>query len=250
MSKGPQGQHAALPPRGACGLSAGSDGVGGLFLRPVAALFVRADSIYKTMPGVDAWDIERDARKWPGGCPVVAHPPCTRWSMINGVVLSRYPHKAEEFAWGNDGGTFAYALEMVRKWGGVLEHPAGSRAFSHYGLPRINRGPDRFGGWSCQVRQVDYGHRAEKRTWLYVVGVGPDELPEMPPPGTPTALVVRMPECRAGELMSKAEREHTPPAFAQWLVDLARRVEVLHAPTVHPRESGGILNREVGVSTA
>lgn len=44
-------------------------------MRTVAALFVRADSIYKTMPDVDAWDIERDARRWPGGCPVVAHPP-------------------------------------------------------------------------------------------------------------------------------------------------------------------------------
>lgn len=42
----------------------------------VAALFVRADGNYKAMPGVDAWDMERDARLWPGGCPVVAHPPC------------------------------------------------------------------------------------------------------------------------------------------------------------------------------
>lgn len=43
--------------------------------RTVATLFVRSDSIYKSLPGVDAWDISRDARKWPGGCPVVAHPP-------------------------------------------------------------------------------------------------------------------------------------------------------------------------------
>lgn len=32
----------------------------------VAALFVRQDSIYKTMTGVDCWDIDRDARMWPG----------------------------------------------------------------------------------------------------------------------------------------------------------------------------------------
>ena len=48
----------------------------------VAALFVRADSIYKLMPGVDAWDIERDARAWPGGSPVVAHPPCRAWGAL------------------------------------------------------------------------------------------------------------------------------------------------------------------------
>jgi hypothetical protein len=36
-------------------------------MTPVAALFVRADSIYKTLPGVDAWDEARDARQWPAG---------------------------------------------------------------------------------------------------------------------------------------------------------------------------------------
>jgi hypothetical protein len=41
-------------------------------MRQIAALFVCADSIYRTLPGVDCWDIERDARNWPGGCPVVA----------------------------------------------------------------------------------------------------------------------------------------------------------------------------------
>lgn len=191
--------------------------------RPVAVLFARTDSIYKTLHGCDVYDAERDARTWPGGCPVVAHPPCKRWSMINGVVLSRYPHKADEFAWGNDGGLFKVALEAVRRWGGVIEHPAGSRAFGHYGLPRVGRGPDRHGGWTCEVRQVDFGHRAEKRTWLHICGVGPDELPPLPAPREATALVVRMPECRPVELMSRAEREITPPEFARWLVELARR---------------------------
>ena len=189
----------------------------------VAVLFARADSVYKTMPECDVFDMERDARTYDGPHPVVAHPPCTRWSMINGVVLSRYPHKAEEFAWGNDGGTFAFALETARRCGGVLEHPAGSRAWRHFGMPKIGRGPDEHGGWSCEVRQCDWGHRAEKRTWLYVVGCGPDELPSMPAPREATALVVKMPECRAVEVMGKAEREHTPPQFARWLVDLAQR---------------------------
>lgn len=35
-------------------------------MRPVAALFVRADSVYKTLPGVDCWDIERDAMLYRG----------------------------------------------------------------------------------------------------------------------------------------------------------------------------------------
>lgn len=32
----------------------------------VAALFVRGDSVYKAMTGVDAWDIERDAMLYRG----------------------------------------------------------------------------------------------------------------------------------------------------------------------------------------
>jgi hypothetical protein len=189
----------------------------------VAILFARADSVYKTMPGVEVYDMERDARTYDGPWPVVAHPPCTRWSMINGVVLSRYPHKANEFAWGNDGGTFKFALDTVRRCGGVLEHPAGSRAWPHYGLPPRGRMPDAFGGWTAEIRQVDWGHRAEKRTWLYIVGAGPDDLPAMPQPRQHTAVVVRMPECRTFEILGKAEREHTPPQLAEWLVDLARR---------------------------
>lgn len=30
----------------------------------MAALFVRADSIYKTLPGVDAWDEAPDLARW------------------------------------------------------------------------------------------------------------------------------------------------------------------------------------------
>ncbi len=46
----------------------GDAATGELPLHNVAALFVRANSIYKTMPGVDAWDAERDARKFGGAC--------------------------------------------------------------------------------------------------------------------------------------------------------------------------------------
>jgi hypothetical protein len=189
----------------------------------VAVLFARHDSGYKTMPDVDVWDKNRDAMTYKGELPVVAHPPCTRWSLINGVVLSRYAHKAAEFAWGNDGGTFAFALATVRRVGGVLEHPASSRAWAHFGLPRRGRAPDQWGGWTVEVRQCDWGHRAEKRTWLYIVGAGPDDLPPMPAPRQHSAVVVRMPECRTVKIMGKAEREHTPPAFRAWLVELARR---------------------------
>ena len=55
--------------------------------RKVAALFVRRDSVYKKIPGVDCYDIDRDARTFPGGMPIVAHPPCRTWG--------KYRHRAK-----------------------------------------------------------------------------------------------------------------------------------------------------------
>lgn len=48
----------------------------------VAVLFARSDSVYKSIPGCDVWDINRDARNWKGGAPIVAHPPCRAWGGI------------------------------------------------------------------------------------------------------------------------------------------------------------------------
>ena len=55
----------------------------------VAVLFVRSDSVYKQMADVDCYDIDRDARTWPGGCPVVAHPPCRAWGLLRQFAKPR-----------------------------------------------------------------------------------------------------------------------------------------------------------------
>jgi hypothetical protein len=82
---------------------------------------------------------------------------------------------------GDDGGCFAAALAAVRTWGGVIEHPADSKAWAHFGLakPRRHKGwqrADGCGGWTCYVEQGHYGHLARKGTWLYACKV---ELPEL-----------------------------------------------------------------------
>lgn len=193
-------------------------------MRQVAALFVRGDSIYKTMPGVDCYDIERDARTWPGGCPVVAHPPCRAWGRLRQFAQPREGER-ELGPW---------AVEQVRRWGGVLEHPAESTLFATCELPlprgRLlpRPGPwvDDFGGITLAIRQFDFGHRAEKMTWLYVVGCPTDfrwpdlRLDQPTHCIRPTKSYPRLPS------VTKAEREHTPPALAHWLVDLARRCVV------------------------
>lgn len=56
-------------------------------------------------------------------------------------------------------------------------------------------------------------------------GVTPDELPQMPPSAEPIGLIKpRRGVPRDGrKIVTKAEREHTPPDLARWLVELARR---------------------------
>ena len=136
----------------------------------IAALFVEPRGCYSGLPSVELWDEKRDATLYPGPHPVIAHPPCARWCRLAGVVEARWGHKR-----GEDGGLFACALASVRRWGGVLEHPAYTDAWAAYGLPvpplRGWQGT-LCGGWVCYVEQARYGHLARKATWLYAHGVG------------------------------------------------------------------------------
>ena len=93
----------------------------------VAALYVQEVGAYSGLPFVDMWPESRDARKYCGPYPVVAHPPCQRWGALAAVNYKRWG--GDHNRPGNDGGCFAAALESVRRFGGVLEHPAKSRAF-------------------------------------------------------------------------------------------------------------------------
>lgn len=135
----------------------------------IAALYVETGGTYFGVPGVDPWDAARDARAYNGPWPVVAHPPCSRWCQLAGIVQARYGYRI-----GDDGGCFAAALEAVRRFRGVLEHPAYSKAWPAFGLQKPSRDggwtdADAYGGRTCYVEQAQYGHPARKGTWLYAV---------------------------------------------------------------------------------
>lgn len=131
----------------------------------VAALFVEKNGPYFGIHGVDPWDKSRDARKYRGPHPVIAHPPCERWGRYwHGGPSARVRRKL-----GDDGGCFKAALASVRKHGGVLEHPEATHAFKWFGLPIPSWSggwtqPDLWGGSSACVSQGHYGHRARKMT--------------------------------------------------------------------------------------
>lgn len=193
-------------------------GAGADTLHDVVVLFVRADSIYKTLPGVDCYDAQRDARTWPGGCPVVAHPPCRTWGRIAPLVTRATPGEKELGPW---------AVEQVRRWGGVVEHPAGSRLFAYCGCGVPGGLPDEHGGIVIEVDQFHWGHRAAKPTRLYIVGTL--DIPPIPHrDGRPSHCITQGHGVRIGHPAFKPrvpdwEREATPLAFATWLVELARR---------------------------
>lgn len=149
----------------------------------IAALFVERNGVYDNMPGIDPWDIERDARKYNGPWPVVAHPPCTTYCKMSNCR----PYLREQ----SDGGCFQHALDCVQRFGGVLEQPAFSTAFRKHGItdPKTGHGWQRCldGGWVCYIEQGRYGHVARKGTWLYAFGVSVSSLPIDRPPDRSTA---------------------------------------------------------------
>lgn len=186
----------------------------------VAILFARKTSIYKKLPLCDVYDIERDARTFTGGMPVVAHPPCRAWGTLAHMAKPRDDERS----------LAPWAIEMVRKCGGVLEHPKRSKLWPELGLPQPGAGSDEFGGWTLGIAQRDFGHRAEKLTLLYIVGCARRDLPPIPfVMGEATHVVATSGRRRDGtrykhkKECTKAERERTPVALAEWLVEVARR---------------------------
>jgi len=196
-------------------------------VRTVAALFVAKRGPYIGLEGVDPWDIDRDARTYAGPHPIVAHPPCSRWCRLAGLVEHRWGH-----AVGDDGGCFEAALLAVRTWGGVLEHPAWTLAWPAFDLPAPALGGWQQslldGSWVCEVAQSAYGHRATKATWLYYVG-------DRPPPALdwsrPKGAMAVGYASRRGDgswfrcnqkRMPKREASRTPLPFRDLLIRIAR----------------------------
>ena len=214
----------------------------------VAALYVQTGGCYYGLPDVDPWGGEsadlfrenRDARLYAGPHPVVAHPPCARWGRYwfggPNWVARGYPRKAL----GDDGGCFAAALRAVVAYGGVLEHPAYSHAWSFFGVTV----PRRFEGWvrdrahggsTGYVEQGAYGHRMRKGTWLYAVGAELPALPTAPAEGvflrtdagfhtTEERHKARAAGFRPDKRISDWERAATPIPFRDLLLEMARSV--------------------------
>lgn len=185
----------------------------------ISILFARTDSIYKRIENCDVYDIERDALNYPGGSKIIAHPPCRAWGQLKKMAQPR-PGEKDLAIW---------SIEQIRKNGGVLEHPARSDLWRGKWLPMPGERDD-FGGWTLPISQHWFGHRAEKKTFLYIVGCEPKEIPELPLRlDKPTHIIGSSGKRNDGtrrvdrKEISKAEREQTPINLAYWLIELAKR---------------------------
>lgn len=170
--------------------------------RKVVVLCARKDSHYKNMSNVECYDSERNAFSYYGNEPIVAHPPCRLWG--------RYKHRAKSENVELEKHLARFCVNQVRNNGGVLEHPDGSSLFKEMDIP-VDGSVDMFGGYVVKLNQGDYGHRAEKRTFLYVVRC---VIPYRPP--------YKHPNPKCVEKLSVRQREMTPEYFGRYLVDIAR----------------------------
>lgn len=200
----------------------------------IAALYVQESGCYVGLSNVDPWPASRDARNYSGPWPVVAHPPCERWGRYWGGGPSARVKRTK----GDDNGCFAAALDAVRRFGGVLEHPEASHAWSAFGLNKPSRSggwvrADFHGGWTCCVEQGHYGHKARKATWLYAVGAALPELIWGPSSGERLdegfhSKAERDAARAAGRKpvrrLSSADNIATPIAFRDLLIGIAQSV--------------------------
>lgn len=164
----------------------------------ITVLCCSGNSVYKDIVS-DCYDETRDAFSYYGDNPVIAHPPCRSWSAF--LAHQAKPQPGER--------ALAYhCLRLMRKNGGVLEHPAHSRFITQYLQDPSLR--------MVEVHQEWWGYPVKKKTWLLMPSHY--DLPEIP--------FNLLPHKRHGDIfasMSQRQRSHTVPAFAEWLINLVQK---------------------------
>jgi len=153
----------------------------------IPILFCCKNSIYNSFELADVYDEKRNALNYNGNQKIIAHPPCRFWSKCHGLAKPRQ-HEYELGLW---------AIEMVQRNGGILEHPKYSKLFEYAEIePTI------------EVHQQWWGHKMKKETWLYAVNV--DLLP------LPFDLVTQ--KTPRINQVSKKQAMATPYSFAEYLL--------------------------------
>lgn len=107
-------------------------------------LCVDDSSNYFYIPNLDLYTKDRNAFNYNGDTMLICHPPCAQWSKLNGLAHVNNLEK-------NLG---PFCIELVNKYGGIVEHPVGSSLFKYCGVKIKN---------IISVNQSWWGFPAQKK---------------------------------------------------------------------------------------
>lgn len=164
----------------------------------ISVLCAKKNSLYKTIPGIDVWDEDRDAYFFTGSNPVITHAPCAQWSVMKGFAHDKPDEKELAF----------FCLKNVIRNGGIFEHPAGSTFFKEAGIEKN----------IYSVDQVWWGFPARKRTYLFFHKCKPLPFPILNQLPTKVVAPVRGKKMY-GMHLKKSERSTTVLPFANWMIE-------------------------------
>ncbi len=195
-------------------------------MRTVAILCAAKKTAYRDIPGLEIYDEARDARTFQGGMPVVAHPPCRYWLPHGFGTIARAAVTPEKIKAEKELGFLC--VKHVLECGGILEQPARSLLWKEGGLPvpGLAQSPDSF---ALHVWQAWWGMPVKKGTWLYFRGINQFAI------DIPFCLHAKGADKKwyrnpfGGHAERTRQSSHTVPAFAQWLVALARTARIYEA---------------------
>ena len=177
----------------------------------IPVLFVNEKTVYSQLD-CDCWDEKRNAVKISSRLAGVYHPPCRTWGRLRSFANF---HPGEHWL-------AVWAIIRIRKYGGVLEHPAGSTLWKLMCLPLPGSGYDSFGGFSVKINQHDFGFECEKNTWLYICGIDVNLLPVQPLNFNAITHTISSSKIKSGKKeISKNKRASTTIILAAYLVQIA-----------------------------
>lgn len=172
----------------------------------IPVLFVHPRSNYKKLDFFDCYDEKRNALNYTGSSAVIAHPPCRKFSRLRG--LSCAPDSEKQLAY--------FALDLVRKNGGVLEHPADSLLWKEKQVVKPGT-YDEYGGFTICIDQSWFGYYTQKRTMLYIVGIKMKDLPD---------YSFNRDINRKFQNLTPKQRSETTTDLCMFLAEIVRRIKM------------------------
>ena len=175
----------------------------------IPVLFTQEKSNYDKIKLFDCYDIKRNALSFNGRVPLIAHPPCRKFSKLRG--LSTAPLSEKKLAF--------FALSKVRQFGGILEHPRSSTLWIN-GNFNLDGSIDTYGGFLRSVDLSWFGFPARKATMLYFCGIRPDQMPAFPFSLNAITHIISSTARSNKKEISKKMRSATPLRMVEYFIEV------------------------------